>query len=230
MLTTLFAGAVVGTVHNPKALAAALKLPKNAVDFLEVRVDAFAGATGLDLAALEKSLPRLKAPLIITVRHPLEGGAGRLTLAQRRALFVQFLPYASLVDVELRSAAPLRAITGEARSKGIGVILSHHDFRKTPSLARLRALRQAAARAGCDVFKVATVTRTARDLATLLDFLTARRAAALELAVMGMGDFGKLSRLTLGKSGSVLNYGYLDKPQVDGQWPAALLKERLREC
>jgi len=230
MLTTPFAGAVVGTIHNPNALAVALKLPKNAVDFLEVRVDAFAGAAGLDLDALEKSLPRLGAPLIITVRHPLEGGAARLTLAQRRALFVQFLPYASLVDVELRSAAPLRGITGEARSKGIGVILSHHDFRKTPSLARLRVLRQAAVRAGCDVFKVATMTHTARDLAALLDFLTARSPAALELAVMGMGDFGKISRLTLGKSGSVLNYGYLDKPQIAGQWAVALLKERLREC
>jgi len=48
--------------------------------------------------------------------------------------------------------------------------------------------------------------------------------------VMGMGDFGKISRLTLGKSGSVLNYGYLDKPQIAGQWAVALLKERLREC
>ena len=228
MVTTFFAGAVVGTIHNPKALDAALKLPENAVDFLELRADAFAGAAGL--STLGKSLPRLKAPLIVTVRHPLEGGEGRLTLAQRRSLFVQFLPFASLVDVELRSAAPLRAITDEARSQGIGVILSHHDFRKTPSLARLRALGRAAAAAGCDIFKVATVTRTARDLATLLDFLTLSRPGAPHLAVMGMGEFGKISRLALGKTGSVLNYGYLDQPQIAGQWAVALLKERLREC
>ena len=60
--------------------------------------------------------------------------------------------------------------------------------------------------------------------------MSARRSGGLPLAVMGMGAFGKVSRLALGKSGSVLNYGYLDKPQVSGQWPAALLKERLREC
>jgi len=228
MFTHPFSGAVVGTIHNPKALAVALKLSGKAADFLEVRVDAFSGAASL--AALEKALPRLKLPLLITVRHPLEGGGGSLTLAQRRALFARFLPYASLVDVELRSAAALKSVIAQAQSEGIGVVLSHHDFQKTPSPARLQGLRNAAARAGCDIFKVATVARSARDLVTLLDFLTARSFATLPLAVMGMGEFGKISRLALGKSGSVLNYGYLDKPQVPGQWAVALLKERLREC
>ncbi|MCX6967274.1 MAG: type I 3-dehydroquinate dehydratase, partial [Verrucomicrobia bacterium] len=91
-------------------------------------------------------------------------------------------------------------------------------------------LRRAAALAGADVFKVAAVTHTARDLATLLDFLSAHSSAAPLLAVMGMGKFGKVSRVALGKAGSVLNYGYLDKPQVSGQWAVAVLKERLREC
>jgi len=44
-----------------------------------------------------------------------------------------------------------------------------------------------------------------------------------------MGTFGKLSRVTLAAAGSVLNYSYLEKAQVPGQWPAALLKERLAE-
>jgi 3-dehydroquinate dehydratase-1 len=46
---------------------------------------------------------------------------------------------------------------------------------------------------------------------------------------MGMGPLGKVSRLVLGAAGSRLNYGYLDKPQVPGQWPAAELAQRLRE-
>jgi len=223
----VFGGTVVGTIHNPKALAAALRLRPNAVDFLEVRVDAFADAPAC--AALEKSLPRLKTPLIVTVRHPVEGGAGHLGVAQRRALFGRFLQYASLVDVELRSAEPLRELREEAQSKGIGVILSHHDFRKTPSLAKLLELRAKAKNAGCTVFKVATVANTPHDLAVLLDFLTSRRPTDPALSVMGMGDFGKISRLALGSAGSVLNYGFLDQAQVTGQWPAALLKERLRE-
>lgn len=223
----VFAGAVVGTIHSPKALAAALRLRPNAVDFLEVRVDAFAGAA--DRNHLEKNLPRLRFPLIITVRHPLEGGANALTLQSRRALFERFLPHASLIDVELRSAEPLRKLREEAQAKGIGVILSHHDFRKTPSLAKLLELRAKAKSAGCSIFKVATVANTPCDLSVLLGFLISRRETDPALSVMGMGNFGKASRLVLGRAGSVLNYGFLDKAQVSGQWPAALLKERLRE-
>lgn len=220
-------GSVVGTIHSLGSLQAALRLASGKVDFLEVRLDALAEAG--EVARLEKNLPRLKAPLIITARHPLEGGAGCLGLARRRALYLQFLPFAALVDVELRSAQALADIIETAHSGVTGVILSHHDFRKTPTLERLRALQIKAARAGADIFKVATVAKTPDEATRLLQFLTGRGSAQLKLAVMGMGAYGKISRLTLGKTGSVLNYGYLDKPQVSGQWPAALLKVRLRE-
>lgn len=227
MSTPFSSSNVVGTIHSPGALAAALKLRPGAVDFLELRVDAFAEAAAC--ARLEKSLPRLCAPLLLTVRHPLEGGAGRLDVAQRRALYLRFLPRASLVDVELRSAETLQDVIAAARAQGAGVILSHHDFHKTPSLARLQTLWRAARRAGADVFKVAAVADKARDLAVLLDFLTARRVAPPALAVMGMGVFGKVSRLVFAQGGSVLNYGFLDRAQVPGQWPAELLKQRLAE-
>ena len=227
MTIPLFPGAVVGTIHSSNALAAALRIRSLTMDFLEARVDAFSKET--DCAALEKGLSRLRVSLIVTVRHLLEGGVGSLTLVQRRALFRRFLPYASLIDVELRSVESLKDVIDEARSQGIGIILSHHEFRKTPALARLEKLERKAAGAGCEVFKVAATARTARDLAVLLEFLTTRRPKGPALAVMGMGDFGKISRLVLGSAGSVLNYGYLDKEQVSGQWPAALLKERLLE-
>jgi 3-dehydroquinate dehydratase-1 len=46
---------------------------------------------------------------------------------------------------------------------------------------------------------------------------------------MGMGRFGKVSRLLLAQAGSVLNYGYLDRPNASGQWEATILKQRLKE-
>ena len=51
----------------------------------------------------------------------------------------------------------------------------------------------------------------------------------MPLSVMGMGRFGKISRLLLAQAGSVLNYGYLDRPNASGQWEARLLKSRLAE-
>lgn len=232
--TALHSGAVVGTIHSEGSLAAALRLRKGSVDFLELRVDAFArnrtGGSGED--RLEAAAARLRAPLIVTARHPKEGGAHSLSVAERRALFRQFLSHAALIDVELRSAAALAGTLEEARERGVGIILSHHDFRTTPSLERLRELASRASEIGCTVFKVATVARTAAAFSVLLQFLAESRVSQKSgphLSVMGMGEFGKISRLALGRSGSVLNYGYLDKLQVPGQWPVELLRQRLLE-
>jgi len=163
-------------------------------------------------------------PVVITCRRPADGGKYAGSEEQRllllRTAIAEGVEYVDL-EADIASAIPRFGRTQR--------IISHHDFHKTPSLARLRTLCQAARRAGADVFKVAAVADKARDVAVLLDFLTERRAASPALAVMGMGAFGKVSRLVFAQAGSVLNYGYLDRPQVPGQWPAELLKQRLAE-
>ena len=214
---------VVGTIPSPAALRCAIALPPGAVDFFELRVDHFAG----DPRQLLRAAPGLRAPLIVTVRHPAEGGAGALSVAQRRELYGQFLPVAKFIDIELRSVRQLAGSVADARSRGARLIVSAHFFKSTPSLTRLEILRDRAFAAGADIFKVATLTRTLRDVLTLASLLA--RSPGLPLSVMGMGKFGKLSRPLLACAGSVLNYGFLDKVQVPGQWAAPLLKERLAE-
>jgi 3-dehydroquinate dehydratase-1 len=214
--------AVVGTIHTPAALRAALRLRRGQVDLLEVRVDHFLN----DLPALRRALPKLRAPLIVTVRHPGEGGAAPLSVNQRAALYREFLPCAAWIDVELRSAAALRRVLEEAATHRVGRILSWHDFKSTPSLAALEKRWSAARAFTPDVIKFATHTRTAAHFATLLVFLARRRKRPMTSA-MGMGEFGKVSRLALARAGSVLNYGYLGELQVPGQWPAVRLKELL---
>jgi len=223
-LKSLRGGSVVGTIPDEAALKTALRLKPGAVDFLELRVDAFADSEAR-LKRLEKALPGLKCfPLIVTVRHPREGGENGLGVRRRRELFRRFLPHAALVDVELRSARALKSVIAAARVSGAGVILSYHNFRNTPSLKRLQALRRAAR--GAEVFKVATTVNRSSALARLLEFLTPGKPA---LSVMGMGILGQHSRIMLGCGGSVLNYGYLGKRvQVPGQWPAVELKALLR--
>ena len=214
---------VVGTVHSPGSLRAALRLRAGALDFVELRVDAFAS----DPAPLLRAAPRLRVPCVVTVRHPAEGGANDLSTARRRALYLQFLPHAALIDVELRSVEKLAGVIAAARTLGVGVVVSDHDFRKTPPLAQLQACIRRAHRAGADICKLAALTSTAADLQRLLALFTTRQP--LPLSVMGMGEFGKVSRLLLARAGSVLNYGYLDRPNASGQWEARVLRERVRE-
>ena len=142
-------------------------------------------------------------------------------------LYAQFLPIAAFMDVELRSLPLLQTTTAEAKASGVKLIASSHFFKSTPSLARLTALRSRASSAGADIFKVAALTRSLGDVLTLAALFV--RPSRMRVSAMGMGAFGKLSRLVLARAGSVLNYGYLDAVQVPGQWPATLLKERLAE-
>lgn len=218
---------MVGTVYSAASLAAAQALPPSAgPDLLELRVDHFARRPGR-LDALTALSPR---PFLITVRHAAEGGAADAALdtAARRRLYERFLPVAACVDVEARSLRTLAGTMTEARAAGVRVVASFHDFRAVPGEARLRDQVTRAVDAGADVFKVAAMTERPGDLARLLDFLEGERR--LPLAVMGMGRLGRVSRLALAAAGSVFNYGYLGRrAQVPGQWPAAVLRERIDE-
>ena len=213
---------VVGTVHSPGALRCALKLKPGSVDVLELRLDAFVS----DLETLEKAARRLKFPLLITARHPAEGGVGGLSAGARRALYRRFLPYAAWMDVELRSVKPLADVVSEARTAGVQLVVSSHFFRRMPTLTQLKALAGKARRAGADVFKLAARAERPADVATLLGLFP--ESAGQHLAVMGMGAFGQVSRLVLARAGSVLNYGYLDQPNASGQWEATELRKQIQ--
>jgi 3-dehydroquinate dehydratase type I len=132
-------------------------------ELFELRLDHLAGF----LDELENKLPLLPASLIITARHPREGGANNLSLKRRRELLFRFLPWASYIDVELRSAKVLRSLLEVARRKKVRRIISFHDFRSTPSARSLRARARAAKSCGADIFKIATRTDTSAQLARL---------------------------------------------------------------
>src|SRR5882757_408174 len=140
---------VVGAVHSAGALRRALRIQPGEVDFLEIRVDSFAP----DPAPLLRALPSLRVPLLITVRHPAEGGTHRLSLPRRRALFAEFLPFAQLIDIELRSVKALAPTMADARSRGVRVIVSDHHFKTMPPAARLQHSIRRAHEAGADTCK-----------------------------------------------------------------------------
>jgi 3-dehydroquinate dehydratase-1 len=154
---------------------------------------------------LENELPQLRAPLIITARHPREGGENKLSLQQRRDLLTRFLPYASYVDVELRSAFALHALLKSADQKRVRRIISFHNFKSTPPPRILSAKARAAKAHGADIFKIATRTDTPIDLGRLLSFIT-NKNVDLPVSAMGIGKLGAISRVLLARAGSALVY------------------------
>ena len=216
-------GAIVGTVHSPESLRAARRTMRGVLDGLELRIDHFADAP----VPLLQAAPSLELPLIITVRHPAEGGKHALDFAQRRQLYGQFLPWAAAIDVELRSLRALGGVIENARARGVRIIVSFHDFRATPAPARLREIVRRAIGGGADVVKIAARADTCAALQRLLGLFAA--TPARPLSVMAMGRFGKVSRLLFAQAGSVLNYAYLGTANASGQWSAPEFRQRLAE-
>ncbi len=181
-------------------------------DFFELRLDAL----HRELPEIEQILARLSAPLIITARHPAEGGLNNLSASRRRALLKHFLPRAACVDVELRSAAQLRPILAAARERKVKRIISVHDFHRAPSATRLDQWARDAESLGADIFKIVTRTETAEELAELVKFFQ-RTRNRMEVSAMGAGKFGRASRIYFATRGSALNYVHLGNSQLAGQ-------------
>jgi 3-dehydroquinate dehydratase I len=182
-------------------------------DLFELRLDRLAGVVD----QLEYKLPRLRAPLIITARHPQEGGANELSLRQRRDLLTRFLKYADYIDVELRSVLDLRSLLALAERKKVRRIISFHNFKATPAPRVLRAKARAAKTDGANIFKVATRTDTPFELARLLDFIT-KKELDLTISAMGIGKLGAISRVLLARAGSALVYASIaEGTDIQGQ-------------
>jgi 3-dehydroquinate dehydratase I len=216
---------VVGVVASGPALTAFSQYDTQteACDLCELRLDMI----GLPEAEVRALAARIRVPLILTARHPDEGGHGELDAAARTALIEAHLDRAALIDIELRSALELQALIKKAQSRRIGVLGSFHDFSGTPSDDILRGATDLALQFNLDAAKLATTLRGPGDLAQLLQLLESQKR--IPLSVMGMGALGRVSRLVLAKCGSVLNYGHLGESNAPGQWPARQLKELLRD-
>jgi 3-dehydroquinate dehydratase I len=212
---------LVGVIASAADLRAAMEM-KQLPDLFELRLDCLWPAT----TELEKKIPSLRAPLIITARAPREGGANDISLEKRRDLLLRFLPYAEYIDIELSASDELGVVLEHARKQKIRRILSYHNFKSTPSSRSLYAKARMAKRNRADIFKIATRTDTPAALGRLVDLVTSH-AVKVPLSAMGVGRLGALSRLLLARCGSVLNFAALGRPNVEGQLSMALLRSAL---
>jgi 3-dehydroquinate dehydratase-1 len=208
---------IVGVIFSGADLARARRM-RRAPDLFELRLDRL----------LATEIPQLPAPLIITARDPREGGANNLSPARRRALLLPFLPRATYVDIELRSARALESVLRAAARNKVATIISFHDFEATPSAARLDEITSRARSLGAAIVKVATRTDTPAQLDRLLDFFDRQRRAA-DVVAMGIGKLGRASRVELARRGCLLNYAHLGSPAATGQLSIQGLR-RFTDC
>lgn len=213
-------------------LNAAAEIRESAADLAEWRADWFEG--GLDPAETEEMLKKLRStlgevPLLYTFRTAKEGGEKEISAD----IYVKLLKsavqsgYADLVDVELFTGeAAVSAVIKAAHDCGVKVIVSNHDFQKTPEKAEILFRLITMQKLGADVPKIAVTPQDRKDVLTLLaaseEMLSEH--ADRPVITISMGGLGAVSRMCGEMFGSAITFGAIGQTSAPGQMEAGELK------
>jgi 3-dehydroquinate dehydratase-1 len=218
---------LVAVADRPAAIinSAELDPAARAFDLVEARVDLFAQQS-LDGCALDCA--RLEAtgtPVVLTIRTAAQGGRFAGPDATRLAAFRAAIAagQASWIDVENDATIVDAVADAVAARQGAQLIVSHHDFARTPPVDALLAIVDRCHAVPGAIAKIATTVTNDGDRRTLLDLLARRPDRT---CVIGMGASADL-RIELAARGSLLAYGYLERATAPGQMSAAETRERL---
>jgi len=217
---------IVATITGETSLSVLARLPREGADVIEVRLDHF---PSLDAATLRLKLAEIRhvgLPLIATVRAQTEGGARALTDAQRLAVYETSMEFVEAVDIELGSESVRPKIVERARAAKKVAILSYHNFQGTPTDSALDTVVETMREKGADICKLATQIHSSADVLRLFTLL--ERQAQKNVAVIGLGKLGRITRVAFPLFGSPLTYGFVDKPLAEGQLHVQQLRDQLR--
>lgn len=205
--------ALIAPFTDRTPLALIRRAKARGLALLEARVDLFARHDASHVSATVARANEI-LPVLLTIRASKEGGAWRSGDAARLSLYRVLLPLVSAVDVELD--APIRGeVVSAARHKKRLVVLSHHDFQRTPSVAKLDAVVRRARKAGAGVTKIAATVSGDHDTARLAALFA--RHPRESLVVIGMGEHGKKTRVLFPALGSLFTFTALDRATAPGQ-------------
>jgi|GEM_PF-6090185 len=199
-------------------------------DLLEFRGDTFEGAECLRCwDRFTQALGEVGAPskTIFTLRLQRDGGMlkdqfnrGPLYKGLEKVTAPDFL------DIEIEHATGaldlLRTIPSE-------LILSYHSMTSFPGISALEKIYDSMNSESPYGVKFAVHCDQANDCLELLKFAHSIQGNFALTGVMGMGPYGRVSRLLSPMLGAQLVYAYLGKaPTVPGQWEASKLSKALQ--
>lgn len=194
-------------------------------DIVEWRADWFE-----DVFEIEKVKEVLKAlrevlkdtPILFTFRTSKEGGEKTIEPETYAVLnkAAAATGCVDLVDVEAFTGdALVKDIIETVHQSGVKVVVSNHDFQKTPEkeelirrLCKMQAL-------GADIPKIAVMPQSKKDVLTLLAATEEmnREHADRPIITMSMAGTGTISRICGEVFGSALTFGAAKKASAPGQ-------------
>ena len=193
----------------PKTVEEAFDLIKKAetqlADLIEVRLDYL---TTHD--RITKIPSSSKTPLIATNKSTAQHGHFSGTETQRQKILLNAARNGfNYVNVDLGTPKQAELIS-KLHKTGAKVIVSFHDFEKTPALSRLRKALKEEVALGADVCKIITTAQSVKDNLKALDFVT-EASKKVKLVCFAMGELGKHSRMMSPVFGAFFTFACLDE-------------------
>ncbi len=221
-MTTLLCAPV--TAKNFTTAINQLNQIEKEADIVELRLDLM---NNISKKGIEYIIKKSKKPVIVTFRSTKEGGNERGNEKTREEFLIAAIRAgAQFVDIELSTNVTMRnLIVGFAKKNGTKVIISFHDFKKTPSLKKLTAFANAARKAGADIIKTATWKQKTIDNKTAEKLLTYCNTKKIPGIVLTMSKTDASMRFNAIKLGAFLTFGRVGKGSAPGQPTLSELKK-----
>ncbi|EHU1614854.1 type I 3-dehydroquinate dehydratase [Acinetobacter baumannii] len=219
-----------------QALAQAQVIANTAdADLAEFRIDLLSFASDTkQVIALGHELKKIlgNKSMIATIRTKNEGGQLEISDADYGKTYQAYLknPFMDWLDVEMfRDQKVVSEIVQKAHQKKVLVVMSNHDFQKTPSQDEIekRLLKQD--QMGADVLKIAVMPKSKQDVFTLMNAtLKVSQQTTKPLLTMSMGQLGTISRVATANMGGSYSFGMIGQASAPGQIDVTKLKQILQ--
>ncbi|HEV2192588.1 MAG TPA: type I 3-dehydroquinate dehydratase [Nitrosopumilaceae archaeon] len=198
---------------SPAKLSKLLQSSLKKSDYVEIRFDFMEpNKIPLTLNLIKKHLPRC----ICTLRPRSEGGKfssnekNRISILK---LIAVYDPY--LLDVEYNTIRKNKTLHQYLRKTKTNLLISWHDFAKTPNVSFLKSLRKKMTKFSKNI-KIVTTAKSMKDTLGILSLYKFQNN--INLIAFAMGDYGRMSRILCTQLGSPYTYVSLGKPVAPGQF------------
>ncbi|QLI79505.1 type I 3-dehydroquinate dehydratase [Bacillus pumilus] len=161
-------------------------------------------------------------PFLFTIRSEKEGGESiSLSESEKVSLLAELCStqLVDAVDYELmHDVTHIQQISQATKRNGVTLIVSYHDFQRTPEVDRLMQLFVNAESAGADIAKIAVMPHSYDDALTLLSATShAKKQLSIPVISMAMGEYGAFTRMIGGLFGSVMTFAVGKESSAPGQ-------------
>jgi 3-dehydroquinate dehydratase type I len=186
-----------------------IKKAEKRADLVEIWVDTLRPAAVRNKPV--EVLALCKKPVIIVNKGKKERGGFAGSEKDRVGILESYLRAgASFVDVPIGTNPRVLKSLINAKGKESKIILSYHDFRKTPSLDTMKKLRDRGFSLGADIVKIVAFAGKMEDNLEVFRLLDDSRKRRKPCIAFCMGKKGLVSRVLAPRHGSYIIYIALD--------------------